>query len=323
MGYRVGRGTGAGAEITTWQRAWGRAFAFAWLLSLSQCGSRVSNSGNAGGESGRAGSSSHGESGGAGGQSGDTGVSGHAGVGGPGSDAGAPPSMGEAGAGGAKTSSCAALSRCGGDPVGHWATMGQGGAASQPAGACADPELVPPAACSGFDYEPASSATPGIVNVVLPLPAKLAVLSADVKLNADHSYETQVEISGDSGLHLAPACLTAHGAHPTCADVESQLKTYLFTSPEYSHLTCPSAPDGGCACSWAFYADFYEDGSWQVAGAALSLAPSYQPPSGPLPPRVYDICENGDALMLSAHPEGSFIGNEVVGLRTLSLKRVQ
>jgi hypothetical protein len=133
--------------------------------------------------------------------------------------------MGNAGA----SASCSPLAPCGGDPSGHWdlGTAGAAGAAgaANATGTCAIPELSADDGCKGFEYFPASSPTPGITAVSLPLPRMAAISQADLQLNPDQSYLFQLASVGNATLQLTPACLTAHGANPTCGELQSQLHT--------------------------------------------------------------------------------------------------
>ncbi len=295
-------------------------FAVGLLLTLPMCGadadpSAAPNAGSSGDAGASAGSRSNGgatASDGAGGHSGTS-----AGTSGMNAVAGASDAAGAGGA--ADSSACPPLAICGGDPTGHWLAIGDGGAASQLAGACAEPTFEPLTGCSDLAYLPASAGAPGITEVTLPLPKQVSVTEADVTFTPDQGYSLELRTRGESGLHFSPGCLTAHGANPTCGELQGQLLQFFYTSPDLSELTCLAAADGGCDCSWQFELYLLERGSSRITGDVLSLTRTF--PADDLSPTAFDFCAQADTLQLSAHPGSAFIGSDVIGLRTLRLRR--
>ena len=207
---------------------WGPLWAIVWLATVPGCGGKSGVTDSAGGATGAAGAAGNA------GATANAGATGNAGA--------------SAGTGGDTSLSCRSLAKCGGDPNGHWLVDPAVPVTSAP-GTCAIPVVRPDNGCKGFEYFPASSPTPGITAVALPLPPVVTITGADFQLNSDQSYSIQLTSLGSASLELTPACLTAHGANPTCAELQSPLLQATATAPDISRLACAALPDGGCGCS--------------------------------------------------------------------------
>jgi hypothetical protein len=154
--------------------------------------------------------------------------------------------------------------------------------------------------------------------VTLPLPLRMTVTGADWKMEPDQSYDIELALRGDAALEFTSACLTAHGANPTCAELQSELQQYGAFAPYISQLTCLATSDGGCGCSWTLAPISSDVGNWHTADQVVDFDSTVTETTA-----AFDVCASSDTLALTWLPNSQFGAASFFGLRTLSLKRAQ
>jgi hypothetical protein len=161
------------------------------------------------------------------------------------------------------------------------------------------------------------------VNLYYP-PAPLAFGS--ITFAPDHTYGSTIGVDSPSSTYFTPACITAHGATPSCTDLAEQITLFYKPMPNYQDVVCcaPGSPAGqclpdpsnGCNCSYTYRSTNSDMGSWRTADDILYLFSGY---SAIQPMVQTTYCARGGQLSMSGR-DGVYLFN-IVGLRTLVLGR--
>jgi hypothetical protein len=254
--------------------------------------------------------------------------------------------LGTAGCAGKGTAgSCGDIASCGGNPVGKWTATGvcQFAVPQQPllmapappanttpqSPNLAAPPPTPTTAgdwCSGLVYlspqvvaaqQDAGTST-GPVQQINFWSAPLNFQQATVAFNDDKSYSLTITVSSPETTHFAPACLRAYGANPTCDELTAGLLT--APNPNYGDLTCSTASDGGCDCSYVLEGTQGNTGTWSIVD---NIMYAYNPLSQD-PPQAMNFCVSGapglETMTLSGHNGAHLPG--AVGVRSMALQQV-
>jgi hypothetical protein len=250
--------------------------------------------------------------------------------------------------GGGAEAGCASGESCGGDPTGSWKV--QNACQYVPALAYTTSTLYPPQTmpqtpklakpppsnkasgdwCSELVYLPPDPKVPDFpkgkvtnVNLYYP-PAPLNY--GTIIFSSDHTYQTGIAVDSPYTTHFAPACITAHGATPTCTDLAEQIFNFYVPMPNYTDITCcaPGSTAGhclpdasnGCDCSYSYRTVNADMGSWRTSDDILYLFSGYNAMQ-PMIQTTY--CARGGQLSMSGR-DGQSLFN-IMGLRTLVLSR--
>lgn len=128
------------------------------------------------------------------------------------------------------------------------------------------------------------------------------------------TYEGSLSVSGQFTQYFSRACLTAHGANPTCDELTAALNDRLENSSGFGSFSCTDGDDFGCDCSYDRFSVPALLGSWSTRNGVVTHFDSF----GKLPSQA-DYCANGDTLQLSGHNR-QFLWDHT-GLRELVLGR--
>jgi len=230
---------------------------------------------------------------------------------------------------------CAPLPACGGSPVGTWQLKSF--CQYVPPLNYSVPVLPPPENqltqkptpvvapkspgddCSALVYEPN----------VLPLhngPIKTVALphgtgnvtTVPLVISSNHEYSVAVQTLSNTSTHFTPACLTAYGANPTCAELGTSLTAYYTGMPNFSEtFTCTNASDGGCDCSYTYEGTAADTGTWQVEGDIMYFFSEGEDLVQPALETTFCVGPGGSSLSISGR-DGQSLFN-VQGLRYFTL----
>jgi hypothetical protein len=233
--------------------------------------------------------------------------------------------------------SCADLHGCGGNFVGDWLVNG----------ACQylvnSPETSPPLPPGYTTPQNSSVVQPVQTNtgdwcqglVLLPdstMPGGLMIgntnffeapekfMMGTLEFRSDNTYTFALTSVAASTEHLSQACIQAHGASPTCADLEMALA--MAPNPNYNNVHCSdsTADGGGCDCSLQIGDSGFDQGTWALDSTQpVVYETSTNAGKGP---QAASFCVSPDntQLTLSGLDGATLIGGPA-GLRTLTATR--
>ncbi len=227
---------------------------------------------------------------------------------------------------------CSDIGACGGDPTGSWLiqgicqydtvppTLGQTPIAAgyttpqTPALATPPPSnVVSGEWCQNLVYSPDNSV---LVSLYAggPLEYQLGgTMSFDPVTG---NYTATMRVSHEFSTHFTPACITAHGAHPTCDQLTQSISGYLSGAfVNYNDFACQNATDGGCDCTYKYGEGVGETARYAVVGNELYILDAM---SGK-PPHSYDFCIQGDSMTVGGHNGSHLFGSD--GLRSMVMSR--
>jgi hypothetical protein len=232
---------------------------------------------------------------------------------------------------------CPNLDGCGGDPSGSWVLH----LACQyvPPLTYTVPTVAPPQTmlaqtpgpaapatksagdwCSSLVFEPPGPNTPSgspagqVTQVLLPHGAGKVTATTAI-LSANHNYNTAVDTKSTTLTHFAPTCITAYGAHPSCAELATELASFESAMPNYAKMVCNDAADGGCDCTYDYVSTAADTGSWRVTGGNLLYFISAYNQFQPIVETTF--CSANNTLTITGRNGTSLFA--VSGLRTLTL----
>jgi hypothetical protein len=237
---------------------------------------------------------------------------------------------------------CPDLDGCGGSPVGSWQLQSVDPVCQYvPPLTYSVPTVAPPQTmlaqspgqtapapksagdwCSSLVFEPPGPNTPsgspaGQVTQVLLAHAAGDVTAATAVLSANHNYSTAVDTKSTTLTHFAPTCITAYGAHPTCAELATELSSFESAMPNYANMVCNDATDGGCDCSYVYVSTAADTGSWRIAGNNILYFISAYNQFQPIVETTFCAPDKGSSLTVTGRNGVSLFA--VTGLRTLRL----
>ena len=230
------------------------------------------------------------------------------------------------------TGTCSDVGACGGDPSGSWLVQ------STCQYDVAPPVLRQTPIAAGYT-------TPQTPNAAVPPPSNVTsgewcqnlVYSPDnsvlVSLYADGpleyelggtmsfdpvtgNYTATMRVSHQFATHFTPACITAHGAHPTCDQLTQSISGYLSGAfVNYNDFLCHNATDGGCDCTYKYGEGVGETARYAHVGNELYILDAM---SGK-PPHSYDFCIQGNTMTVGGHNGSHLFGSD--GLRSMVMTR--
>jgi hypothetical protein len=175
-------------------------------------------------------------------------------------------------------------------------------------------------ACFGLVYEPVALGTTGNIKIVNLPRVQGHVVNGPVVFSSDGFYSVAVQTISDNVVHFPQYCLTAYGANPSCADLQSALTQYE-TMPNFLTravpFVCTDTP-GGCDCSYGYEGTAADQGTWRKAGNILYFF-SAQNETDPTVETTFCASPDGKNLSISGR-DGQSLFN-VKGLRSFTFTR--
>lgn len=149
-------------------------------------------------------------------------------------------------------------------------------------------------------------------------PPPLVLMSGTLQFSANNTYIFNLPSIAKTTEHLSRACIEAHGATTSCADLGAALAARR--SINYANVSCADSSDGGCDCSLQLGDSGFDSGTWAVDQTnGIVYETSTNAGKGP---RAASFCVTSDqnGLTLGGY-DGATLDGGPAGLRTLTATR--
>jgi hypothetical protein len=248
-----------------------------------------------------------------------------------------------------------ATAMCGstpGDPTGTWTVNGtcvyQADMPNRPMSLTElttrplNPSIAPPQPqpttdgswCSDLVVTPASSTAPSQVSSVNLWHDLPTLKVGQVAFNSNSTYSVDLTFAEEgASTHFTPYCLQYQGKVAIdCGGLATEMQAFYKQAAgmhpvAFQNITCQSATDEGCDCSYDYSVEVTDAGTWVKSDNLIQESSTQylyngQPVMSQAPElsMLATYCQDSNSLTLSGY-EGSNL-SELVGLRTLSLSRM-